>query len=161
MAARTTRFQTANLAASARDLSVNDLITDVPPIVAESSHSSAIVSPVQINVNLPDAQMPDSLPPPEPTSEDEEIEYQRLKRAEEKTIRAQEMQRLRERERQGWVPTMSLPIRNAEAFAVSNPIDADFWHEDWTTRMLIAYSLSLLLHQLSCRCYEQSLVIRL
>lgn len=118
MAARTTRSQTANLAAPSRNLAGDEEMTDPQPILAESSLSSQTVTPVQVNVDSQDAQMKDHLPFPEPTSEDEEIEYQRLKRAEEKAIRAQEMQRLRERERQGWVPSMTLPIRNADASMV-------------------------------------------
>lgn len=59
-----------------------------------------------------------ALPFAEGGDQDEEAEYLRLKRAEEKAIRAQELKRLRERERQNWAPLMELPIRSAGAVPV-------------------------------------------
>ena len=56
---------------------------------------------------------------------DDEAEYLRLKRAEEKAIRTQELQRLREREQSGWVSLMDLPIRNAGSVSVPSPHVSD------------------------------------
>lgn len=103
MANRTTGFHTAHAAGPFRD-STED--AQIPDFAAETMTESlpAFLNTVslseQMEVDSRSAQIQNALSQPKLSLSDEEAEFQRLKKAEERAHRIQKMKKLRKRKRQ-------------------------------------------------------------
>ena len=157
---RMTKFQIVNATSSPTNLQEDEkMIDETTNVIWKIIPAFTISRPsdIQMSVDSIDAKFKNTLLFVEINLNDE-TEYQRLKRAEKKTLRAQKMQRFRVRENQNWVFLINLSIRNVNSRQVHDELlnvfyfvaiktinnETNFKHLKITFQKIIQFSLIFL-----------------